>query len=138
MTFLGPGLIVIGFIGLLAGLIGLALARYCSPMVSQYSAISLGRAAILASAAAPLMVLGFIISDARRMVDLLGMALLAVSLAAIVVVFCLPVVARVRGNGSTIRAIISGAAAVLSIGSFIWVAIIVGDLPSLQIGRAHV
>lgn len=133
MTFVGLGLIVIGSIGLLAGLIGLALARYGSQIVRRCSAISFRRAAVLASAAAPLMVLGFIISDARRMVDLLGMALLAVSLVAVVVVFCLPAVARVRGNGSTIWAIISGAAAVLTIGSFIWVAIIVGDLQSLLI-----
>jgi len=134
MTFVGLGLIVIGFIGLLAGLISLALARYGGQIVRRYSAIGLGRAAVLASAAAPLMVLGFIISDARRMVDLLGMALLAVSLVAVVVVFCLPVVAKVRGNGSTIRAIVSGAAAVLSIGSFIGVAIMVGgDLQSLLI-----
>ncbi len=110
MTFLGLGLIVIGFIGFLAGLISLPLTRYGSQIVRRYSAISLGRATVLASAAAPLMVLGFIISDARRMVDLLGMALLAVSLVAVVVVFSLPVVARVRGNGSTIWAIISGAA----------------------------
>ena len=64
MTILGLSLIVIGFIGLLAGLISLALARYGSQIVGQYSAISLGRAAILTFAAAPLMVLGFIISDA--------------------------------------------------------------------------
>lgn len=72
MTFLGLILIAIGLMGLLAGLIGLALARYGSQRVRRYSAISLGRAAVLASAAAPLMVLGFIISDARRMADPVG------------------------------------------------------------------
>ena len=134
MTFLGLGLIVIGFIGLLAGLISLALVRYGSQIVRRYSSITHGRAAVVAAAAAPLMVLGFILSDPRRMMDLVGMALLAVSLVAVVVVFSLPVAARVRGNGSTIRAIISGAAAVLTIGSFIGVAIMVGgDLQSLLI-----
>ena len=133
MTSLGLCLIVIGFIGFLAGLISIALARYVSQILRRSSANTFGRAAVMASAAAPLMVLGFIIGDARLMVNPLGIALLAVSLVAAVVVFCLPVVARMRGDGSTIRAIISGAAAVLTIGSFIWVAIMVGDLLSLLI-----
>ena len=46
MTILGLSLIVIGFIGLLAGLISLALARCDSQIVRRYSAISLGRAAV--------------------------------------------------------------------------------------------
>ena len=134
MTFLGLGLIVIGFIGLLAGLIILALARYGIQTERWYGAITRGRAAVLVAAAAPLMVLGFILSDPRGLADPVGMALLAVSLVAVIVVFSLPVVARVRGNGSTIRAIISGAAAVLSIGFLIGVATMVGgDLQSLLI-----
>ena len=54
---------------LLAGLISLASVRYGSQIVRRYSAITHGRAAVLAAAAAPLMVLGFILSDPRRLAD---------------------------------------------------------------------
>jgi CubicO group peptidase (beta-lactamase class C family) len=133
MTDLGNILIAIGFIALLAGLIGLALARYGGQRVRQYSALGLGRAAVLASVAAPLMALGSFVSDARRMPDLVAIVLLMVSLVAVVVVFGSRLVARARGKGSTTWGIISGAAAALTILLFVWLVIVTGDLTSLLV-----
>ena len=72
MTFFGLGLIIIGFVGFLAGLAGMAIARDDSQIVRRFGTITLGHAAWLASAAAPLMVAGFIMSDPRRVVVLLA------------------------------------------------------------------
>ncbi len=138
MNIIGIILIAIGFIGLLAGLTGFAIARWGGPGARQYNVIKHGRAFILASAAAPLMVLGAIVSDPRRVSDPLGIVLLTVSLLAVIAVFGLPLVNRVRGRGSTTKAIISGTMAVMTIGLLIGLIFVTGDFQSLLIAFGYV
>ena len=61
------------------------------------------------------------------------MALLTVTVVAVVVVLSLPMVARLRGTGSAIWAIISGAAAAFTVGSFVWLTIVTGDITTVLI-----
>ncbi len=110
MTFLGLTLVVVGCLAFFVGLIGLAVGRLGPP--GPYLRRAAAPAAV---AAAPLLLVGFVISDSRRIADPLGALLLAVTFLAIIVALGRPVVSKAGGGGSTVRATVSGVLIVLLI-----------------------
>jgi CubicO group peptidase (beta-lactamase class C family) len=115
-----------GLIALVVGLIVIGTARYTDREVPRYGIV-------LASAAAPLMLLGLLVGDAARVADPVGAAVLVASLMGLVVFLSLPVLTRVRGEGSTARAAAFGLAALLLLVFLVWLGITTADLLSLLI-----
>lgn len=137
MTFLGLTLIVLGCLGLFVGLLGLAAARLSEETVRRLGGESLRPylryASLLAAVAAPLLLVGFVISDARRIADPLGALLLATTLLAIIVALSQPVANRMRGGGSTVWATISGILTALLIAVVIALGFAFGEFLSFLI-----
>jgi CubicO group peptidase (beta-lactamase class C family) len=137
MTFLGLTLIVLGCLGLFVGLLGLAAARLSEETVRRLGGESLRPylryAPLPAAAAAPLLLVGFVISDARRIADPLGALLLASTLVAITIALSLPAVSRLRGGPSTVWTTISGILAALLIAVVIAIGFAFSDLLSFLI-----
>ena len=137
MTFLGLTLLILGCLAFFAGLLGLAVARLSEETVRRLGGESLRpylrHARLSAAVAAPLLLAGFVIGDARRIADPLGALVLATTLLAIIVVLTRPVVNRIRGDGSTVWATISGAMTVLLIAVVIALGFVFSDLLSVLI-----
>ena len=127
ITIIGLTLIAIGSVGALAGLIWLTAIRYGYEFPRRYGPLNVRRALIVVAAAAALAVLGFVISDTRRIPDLFPVFLAGVSLVTIGGAFGMSLVAGVRNGGSAAWAVIKGAAPAVVIGGFIGLGIPLGN-----------
>ena len=127
MSIFGLTLISIGSLGALAGLIWLTAIRSGYEFPRRYGPLNIRRALIVTAAAAALAVLGFVISDTRRIPDLFPVFLAGGSLVTIGVALGLFLVARVRSGGSAAWAVFVGAAVTLVIAGFIGLGIPFGN-----------
>ena len=127
ITIIGLTLIAIGSLGALTSLIWLAAIRSGYEFPRRYGSLNVRRALMVMTAATVLAVLGFVLSDTRRIPDLFPVFLAGASLATIAVALGLSLVARVRDGGSAIWAVTKGAVMVLIIGALIWLGIPMGD-----------
>ena len=111
-------LIAVGLAALIAGLGGILVARYG------------GRAApsvfvVLASVAAPLLLLSVFAGDAGDVPDVLGIAVLLAGLLGSIVLLSLPLLNR--RNASTASAVAGSIAAALTVAFSIWLIVATGD-----------
>ena len=137
MTFLGLTLIALGGSGLLAGAYGFAIARLDGASAARLSGERvrpyLRYGPVLAAVAAPVLMVGIVMIDARRIPDSLGALLLVASLLATLVTLGVPVARRVRGRGSAVPATVAGAFVLALIAIVIVLAIEAGDLLSVLV-----
>ena len=129
MDFIGYSFIVLGSIGLVAGMIGLVLARREDGGYGQF----LRPSVFMAGAAVLSLVIGFLLSDIRQVADLIGMLLLASTLVLALLVLALSAGSWLRDRRATAAAIVSAIALLLAIVGVILVALVTVDLVSLLV-----
>ena len=131
-TIIGLTLTAIGSLGTLGGVIWLSAIRsgYKSPR--RYGPLTVRRVVIVTAAAAPLAMVGYLISDARNIPYLFAVLLAGGSLVTFGMALGLSLVARVRNGGSPALSVTVGAAVALVITSFISLGTFIGegDFPS--------
>ena len=127
VTIIGLTLTAIGSVGALAGLVWLRAIRSGFEFPRRYGTLNSRRAVIVTAAAVALAVLGFVISDTRRIPDLFPAFLAAGSLATFGAIWGLSSIARVRSGDSAVRAVIPGAVAALVVAGFISLGIPLGE-----------
>jgi CubicO group peptidase (beta-lactamase class C family) len=133
MTLFGLALVVLGCLAVFVALIGLAAGRLGGTWLGPSRPYLRRVAAPALALAAPLLLVGFVISDSRRIADPLGALLLAVTFLAIIFALVRPVVSKARGGGSTVWATVNGVLTVLLIVVVIALGFMFGDLLSLLI-----
>ena len=131
-TIIGLTLTAIGSLGTLAGVIWLSAIRSGFEFPRRYGPLTIRRALIVTAAAAPLAVVGYLISDARNIPYLLAVFLAGGSLVTFGMALGLSLVARVRNGGSRAWSVTVGAVVALVITSLISLGTFIddGDFPS--------
>ena len=131
-TIIGLTLTAVGSLGTLAGVIWLSAIRSGFEFPRRYGPLTIRRALIVTAAAAPLAVVGYLISDARNIPYLLAVFLAGGSLVTFGIALGLSLVARVRNGGSRAWSVTVGAVVALVITSLISLGTFIddGDFPS--------
>ena len=131
-TVIGLTLTAIGSLTTLAGLIWVSAARSGNESPRRFGPRTIRQAVIVTSAAAPLAVLGYLISDARNIPYMVAVFLAGGSLVTVGVVLGLSLVARVRHGGSVAWSVIVGAIVASVFISLISIGTVAGegDFPS--------
>ncbi|MFW2340907.1 MAG: hypothetical protein ACN4GK_12715, partial [Acidimicrobiia bacterium] len=111
-------LITLGLAALIAGLGGILVARYGDRAAPAGYVV-------LASVAAPLLLLSLFAGDAAEVTDVLGIALLMAGLLGLVVLLSWPLLNRT--NASTASVVASGIATALTLAFSIWLFVATGD-----------
>ena len=123
ITVLGTALIILGYVGAIASLLTLAAVSPRDKSSQIYPVLRIRNVAIAAVTSILLVILGFVISDPRRISDSLALLILGgilVAIVAIVAILVVKAVVGVRGGGHKAWTVLWVAAPTLLAISTVW------------------
>lgn len=136
ITILGTVLIILGHVGVIASLLTLAAVSPHDKSSQKYPVLRIRNVAIAAVTSILLVILGFVISDPRRISDSLALIILVGSLAAVVAILVMRVIAGIRSGGHIAWTVVWVAVATLLAIFAVWPSLADDDLTASLIGSS--